>query len=119
MIPRPIDRVVDLTDSQANRLFGMSLEEARARGAGGSRHAVFEIDGSFALVGRDGDVVRMARSLDRPVRYFLARARSSDGCAPFLTKLPSASSSPAAWTAGPSSSQSGISFQSSASRLRG
>ncbi len=31
------------------------------------------IDGSFALVARDGIRVRLARSLDRPLRYFLAK----------------------------------------------
>src|SRR5262249_34028157 len=31
------------------------------------------IHGSFALVARDGETVRMARSLDRPLRYFLAK----------------------------------------------
>ena len=32
-----------------------------------------EIDGSFALLAREGKMVRMARSLDRPMRYFLAK----------------------------------------------
>ena len=31
------------------------------------------IDGSFALIAVDGVTVRMARSLDRPMRYFLAK----------------------------------------------
>src|SRR5207253_841469 len=33
------------------------------------------IDGSFALLARDGKTVRMARSLDRPLRYFLAKRK--------------------------------------------
>jgi asparagine synthase (glutamine-hydrolysing) len=32
------------------------------------------IDGSFALVAQDGERVLLARSLDRPMRYFLAKA---------------------------------------------
>ena len=36
--------------------------------------AVLEIDGSFALVAQDGERVVLARSLDRPLRYFLAKA---------------------------------------------
>ena len=76
MFHRPIDRVVDLTDPEGNRVFGMSVEEARRRVAAGSAHAVREIEGSFALVGMDGDIVRMARSLDRPMRYFLAKHAS-------------------------------------------
>ena len=40
------------------------------------------IDGSFALVARDGITVRLARSLDRPMRYFLAKRQ--DGPALFV-----------------------------------
>ena len=36
--------------------------------------AVLAIDGSFALIAQDGDRVVLARSLDRPMRYFLAKA---------------------------------------------
>src|SRR6266851_6667468 len=75
MIDRPIERVVDLTDRSANRLHGMSVEEARRRVASGQAQAVREIDGSFALVGRDRETVRLARSLDRPMRYFLAKRK--------------------------------------------
>ena len=35
-----------------------------------------ELRGSFALVWRDGEDVRLARSLDRPLRYFLAKEAS-------------------------------------------
>jgi len=69
----PIERVEDLTDSSSNRIFNMSVEEARARVGSGAAAAVREIDGSFALVARDGEIVRLARSLDRPLRYFLAK----------------------------------------------
>ncbi len=34
---------------------------------------VREIDGHFAIVTKDGKKVRMARSLGRPMRYFLAK----------------------------------------------
>ena len=36
--------------------------------------AVLDIDGSFALVAQEGERVVLARSLDRPLRYFLAKA---------------------------------------------
>jgi asparagine synthase (glutamine-hydrolysing) len=75
MIDRPIDAVVDLVDPAMNRIHNMSLEEARARVGRGDPEGVREIDGSFALVARDGDAVRLARSLDRPLRYFLAKRR--------------------------------------------
>ncbi|MEP6919334.1 MAG: asparagine synthase-related protein, partial [Acidobacteriota bacterium] len=47
--------------------------EARRRVLDGDAAAVRAIDGSFALVTVDGIRVRMARSLDRPMRYFLAK----------------------------------------------
>ncbi|MGI8402581.1 MAG: asparagine synthase-related protein, partial [Gemmatimonadaceae bacterium] len=39
--------------------------------------AVLGIDGSFALVAQEGERIVLARSLDRPMRYFLAK--STDG----------------------------------------
>lgn len=68
-----IERVVDLLDPATNRLNGMSVEEARACVGSGRSEEVARIDGSFALLARDGKTVRMARSLDRPMRYFLAK----------------------------------------------
>jgi asparagine synthase (glutamine-hydrolysing) len=68
-----IERVVDLTEANRNRILNMSVEDARARVLSGSPEAVREIEGSFALVSRQGKTVRMARSLDRPLRYFLAK----------------------------------------------
>ncbi len=68
-----IERVVDLTDATTNRIFNMSVDEARERVLRGTPQSVREIDGSFALLARDGKTVKMARSLDRPLRYFLAK----------------------------------------------
>ncbi len=73
MIVREIDRVVDLTDPAANRILNMPVEEARGLLSGGSPEAAASIEGSFALVAPDGRAVRLARSLDRPLRYFLAK----------------------------------------------
>jgi asparagine synthase (glutamine-hydrolysing) len=70
---RPIERIVDLIDPELNRLHGIDAEEARRRVLSGDPAAVRAIDGSFALVAVDGITVRMARSLDRPMRYFLAK----------------------------------------------
>jgi asparagine synthase (glutamine-hydrolysing) len=70
---RPVSRVLDLTDPAGNRILNMSLEEARGRVARGVPGEVRAIDGSFALCGRDGETVRLARSIDRPLRYFLAK----------------------------------------------
>src|SRR5258706_2359417 len=68
-----IERVVDLLDPALNQIHNMTVEEARQRVLSGKPEAVREIDGSFALLARDGKTVRMARSLDRPMRYFLAK----------------------------------------------
>lgn len=70
---RSVAHVVDLTDPALNALSGVTLEEARARVASGDAESVSALDGSFALVGVDGITVRLARSLDRPLRYFLAK----------------------------------------------
>src|SRR4249919_3870614 len=73
MVRRPVDRLVDLLDPRLNELHNLGVEEARRRLHGGDAAAVRAIDGSFALVTVDGITVRMARSLDRPMRYFLAK----------------------------------------------
>jgi len=70
---RALDRVVDLLDPSLNRIHNMTMEEARRRILSADPDAVRAIDGSFALLARDGVAVRMARSLDRPLRYFLAK----------------------------------------------
>jgi asparagine synthase (glutamine-hydrolysing) len=70
---RPINRVVDLLDPRLNQLHNVDEDGARRRVHGGDPAAVRAIDGSFALVTVDGITVRMARSLDRPMRYFLAK----------------------------------------------
>jgi asparagine synthase (glutamine-hydrolysing) len=69
----PISRVVDLLDPALNRLSNMTVDDARARVLSGDPAAVRAIDGSFAVVAHEGRTVRLARSLDRPMRYFLAK----------------------------------------------
>ncbi len=71
-----VERVVDLLDPAVNRIHNMGVEEARARVLSGDAAAVGGIDGSFALLARDGKTVRMARTLDRPMRYFLAKRQA-------------------------------------------
>jgi asparagine synthase (glutamine-hydrolysing) len=70
---QPISRVVDLLDPSLNVIHNMPVEEARARVRAGDADGVRAIDGAFALVAHDGVTVRIARSMDRPVRYFLAK----------------------------------------------
>jgi asparagine synthase (glutamine-hydrolysing) len=68
-----IERVVDLTEPEANQIYGLAIEDAKKIVLHGSAEAVGRIAGSFALVAREGKTVKMARSLDRPLRYFLAK----------------------------------------------
>lgn len=68
-----VERVVDLTEHDANQIYNLTVDQARALLQTGGPDAVRGIQGSFALVARQGKTVRMARSLDRPMRYFLAK----------------------------------------------
>src|SRR5215213_10380055 len=68
-----VERVVDLLDPALNVIYNMDVEEARRRVLCGGPSDVRAIDGSFALVARNGITVRLARTLDRPMRYFLAK----------------------------------------------
>ena len=69
----PLERVVNLLDPALNRIYNMDPDEARRRVLSGDPAAVRGIEGSFALVAVDGIHVRLARSMDRPMRYFLAK----------------------------------------------
>lgn len=68
-----VERVVDLTDDNRNVIYNMSVEEAREKVKSGAIEEVRKIDGQFALVSVDGKTIRMARSIGRPLRYFIAK----------------------------------------------
>ena len=68
-----VDRLVNLLDPGSNVLFNVSYAEAVERVGSGDPAAVREIDGQFALLHKHGHIVRMARSIGRPMRYFLAK----------------------------------------------
>jgi asparagine synthase (glutamine-hydrolysing) len=70
---RPIARVIDLVDPASQRLWGGGLEEARRALLAADPTALLALEGSFALVASEGERVCLARSLDRPLRYFLAK----------------------------------------------
>ena len=70
---RPIHRVVDLVEPESQQIFNMDLETAKRLLSGGEPESVAAIEGSFALIARDEERVFLARSLDRPLRYFLAK----------------------------------------------
>lgn len=68
-----VERLVNLLDPEANMLFNMTFEEATERLGSGSPERVREIEGQFAIVHKSGTLVRMARSIGRPMRFFLAK----------------------------------------------
>ena len=68
-----VERLVNLLDPESNVIFNMTVEEAVERVGTGEPGRVREIDGQFALVHKNGRIVRLARSIGRPMRYFLAK----------------------------------------------
>ena len=68
-----VERLVDLSDPDANMFLNMSRREADEAVATGYPEQIRHIDGQFALVKKRGKLVRMARSIGRPLRYFLAK----------------------------------------------
>jgi asparagine synthase (glutamine-hydrolysing) len=70
-----VERVVDLTEPESNHVYNMSVEEARRLLIEQPAESIRQIQGSFALLAKAGKTVKMARSLDRPMRYFLAKRK--------------------------------------------
>lgn len=64
---------VNLLDAGENYIFNMSAEDAEEALVSGDPEQVRAIDGQFALVKKVGRQVFMARSIGRPMRYFLAK----------------------------------------------
>lgn len=73
MISDYVSKVVDLTDPDKNVIYNMTNEEAVNAVRSGSTEAVRKIDGQFSIVSVDGKTIRMARSIGRPLRYFIAK----------------------------------------------
>lgn len=70
---RTIQKVVDLLGQDVNFIYNMGVEDARELLFSENPEDVRKIEGSFALIAQRGKIVRMARSMDRPMRYFLAK----------------------------------------------
>jgi asparagine synthase (glutamine-hydrolysing) len=70
----PISRVISLIPEKSQRLWSVDESEARRWLLAGDTDAVLGIAGSFALIAQEGERVVLARSLDRPLRYFLAKS---------------------------------------------
>ena len=69
-----IARILNLIADEDQQILNLSVDDARALLLSDDPPDVLRIEGSFALLARDGQRVRLARSLDRPLRYFLAKA---------------------------------------------
>jgi len=68
--------VVDLTNPEKNVIYNMTHEEAVNVLRSGNTESVRKIDGQFCLVSVEGKTIRMARSIGRPMRYFIAKQAS-------------------------------------------
>lgn len=73
MTERAAHRIVNLIPDEEQEILNMSVAEARDRLLSDDPRAVCAIRGSFALVAREAERVYLARSLNRPLRYFLAK----------------------------------------------
>lgn len=68
-----VNQVTDLTNPEKNVIYNMTHEEAVDIVRSGDVEAVRKIDGQFSLVSVEGKTIRMARSIGRPIRYFIAK----------------------------------------------
>ncbi|MFC5861411.1 asparagine synthase-related protein [Acidicapsa dinghuensis] len=71
-----IERIVNLIEPSVNDLYGTTVQEAERMLFESPAGEIARLAGSFALVANQGKTVRMARSLDRPMRYFLAKQQA-------------------------------------------
>ncbi|MCO8123659.1 asparagine synthase-related protein [Stieleria sp. TO1_6] len=71
--PALVDRVVNLMADSGNVILNMSHEQACQAVRSGNAEAVRKIRGQFAICEQQGKTIRMARSIGRPMRYFLAK----------------------------------------------
>ena len=70
---QPVADFVSLLDYNNNIIFNMSADEVSAAVISGDASRVRQIEGQFAIVEKVGKEVFMARSIGRPMRYFLAK----------------------------------------------
>lgn len=70
---QPLKDFVNLLDYSNNIIFNKTPEEVSAAVISGDASRVREIEGHFAIVEKVGQDVFMARSIGRPMRYFLAK----------------------------------------------
>jgi len=68
-----VERLVDLTGPRESGLSGAPLDEIAEAVRAGDTRPLSTSDGHFAAAGRDGQTVRLARTIGLPLRYFVAK----------------------------------------------
>lgn len=68
-----LNNVIDLTNPEKNVIYNMDHDQAVNLVRSGDAEAVRKIDGQFSIVAVEGRTIRMARSIGRPIRYFIAK----------------------------------------------
>src|SRR5918912_1006189 len=68
-----VERLVRLVGPQRSALAGISPEDIEPAVQQGDLEALRASDGHFAAVARDGQTVRLARTIGIPLRYFVAK----------------------------------------------
>ncbi len=66
-------KLVDLSDPSADVLLDATRSELTEAVRAGDADALSRISGSFAAVAQDGVTIRLARTIGRPLRYFVAK----------------------------------------------
>jgi len=73
-VNRYVAQVINLIPDRSQHFWSGDLAGARRALLAADPQSVLEIQGSFALGDQEGERVVLARSLERPLRYFLAKA---------------------------------------------
>lgn len=68
-----VERLVDLVGPRESGLVGASLADIESAVHRGDVNRLSDTDGHFAAVSRDGQTVRLGRTLGLPLRYFVAK----------------------------------------------
>src|SRR5689334_16721571 len=68
-----VDRLVDLSGVRTDAVTDASPADVAHAVARGDVEWLARTDGHFAAVGREGKTVRLARTIGRPLRYFVAK----------------------------------------------
>ncbi|WP_146401699.1 asparagine synthase-related protein [Planctomycetes bacterium CA13] len=71
--PKPLCSLVNLIDPSVNLFFDLTANQAALAVGSGEVDQIRQIDGQYAVVHQTGPLVRMARTIARPMRYYFAK----------------------------------------------